>query len=102
MKGSSSEVEDTTISKCSIKIHVDYIIEEMKGSSSEDKYIGIRKCSRRSLVDIINEVVKGWTSSLKQQEAPPEPTETKGDICLDQIKRKVKIPAQKWDDFVLE
>ena len=71
MKGSSSEVKEIKILKCSRKSHVDTINEEMKGSSSEEEDIGICKCRRRSRIDIINEEVKGWTSSLKKQEAPP-------------------------------
>ena len=82
MKGSSSEVEDIKISKCSRKSHVDIINEEMKGISSEEEDIGTRKCRIKSRVDIINEEVKGWTSSSKQQEAPPESTNTKEYICL--------------------
>ena len=74
----------------------------MKGSSSEEEAIGIRKCSRRSLVDIINEEAKGWTYSLNQQEAPLEPTNTKEDICLEQMKIKLKISALEWDYSVLQ
>ena len=55
----------------------------MKGISSEEEEIGIRKCRRISLVEIMNEEVKSCTSSLKQQEAPPEPTNTKEGICLE-------------------
>ena len=46
--------------------------------------------------------MKGWTSSSKQQEAPPETSNTKVDICLEQMKRKVKRAALEWDDFVLQ
>ena len=53
----------------------------------------MRNCRRRSRFDIINEGLKGWKSSLKQQEAPPEPTNTKEEICLEQMKIKVKISA---------
>ena len=74
----------------------------MKGSSSEEEDIEIRKCRRRSLVDIVNEEVKGWTSASKQQEAPPEPTNTKEEICLEQMKIKLKIAALEWNDFVLQ
>ena len=49
----------------------------IESNSSKEEYILIRKCMKISRVDIINEEVKGWTSSLKQQEAPPEPTKTK-------------------------
>ena len=48
----------------------------------------------------MNEEVKGWKSSPKQQEAPPEITNTKEDIFLEQMKIKVKIPALEWDYFV--
>ena len=65
------------------KSHVDIINEEMIWSSSEEEDMWIRKCRRKSLVDIINEEVKVWTSSLKQQEYPPEPTKTKENICLE-------------------
>ena len=37
----------------------------------------------------------------KQQESPPEPTNTKEDIRLEQIK-KVNRSALQWDDFVLQ
>ena len=74
----------------------------MKGSSSEQKEIEIRKCRRRIFVDIINEEVKEWTSSSKQQEDPPEPTNIKKEIHLEHMKRKVKRAALEWDDFVLQ
>ena len=90
MKGSSNEVEEIKMRKCSRRGHVDIINEEMKVSSSEEEEIGIRKCRMISRVYIINEEVKGWTSSSKQQETPPEPTYTKYDICLENMKRKVK------------
>ena len=54
MKGSSSEVEEIKIRKCSRKIHVDIINEEIKGVSSDKEEIGIRKCRGRSLVDMIH------------------------------------------------
>ena len=38
----------------------------------------------------MNQEVKGWTSTLKQQEAPPEPTNTKEVIRLEHMKRKGK------------
>ena len=41
----------------------------------------------------MNEEVKGWTSSSKQQEAPPEPAKKKEEIHLEQMKRKVKRAA---------
>ena len=71
MKESSSKYEEIKIPKCSRKSHVETVNEEMKESSREEEEIGIRKCGRRSQVDIINKEVKGWTSSSKQQEAPP-------------------------------
>ena len=46
--------------------------------------------------------MKGWASSLKQQESPSEPTNTKYNICLEHMKRKVKIAALEWDYFVLQ
>ena len=73
----------------------------MKGSSSEQEEIGIRKCGRISQFYIINEEGEGWTSLSKQQEAPPEPTKTKEEVSLEQMKIKVKISALEWGDFVL-
>ena len=67
----------------------------MKGSSSEEEDILIRKCRRRIRFDIINQEVKVWKSSSKQQEAPPEPTKTKEEISLEQMKIKVKRAALK-------
>ena len=95
-------MEEIKILSCSRTSHDDIINEEMKGSSSEEEDIGILKCRRKSRVEIMNEEVKGCTSTSKQQEAPPEPTKTKDDISLEQIKRKVKIAALEWDDFVLQ
>ena len=46
--------------------------------------------------------MKGWTSSSKQQEAPPEPTKTKEEIRLEQTKIKVKIVDLEWEYFVLK
>ena len=37
----------------------------------------------------------------KQQEYPPERTKTKDDTRLEQTKRKLKISALEWDDFML-
>ena len=74
----------------------------MKESSREEEEIGIRKCGRRGQVDIINKEVKGWTSSSKQQEAPPQISNTKEDIRLEQTKRKVERSSLEWDDFVLQ
>ena len=42
MKGSSGELEDIKIRKCSRKSHVDIINEEIKGISIEEEEIGIR------------------------------------------------------------
>ena len=94
-------MEETKICKSSRK-NVDIINEEIKGSSSEEEDIGIRKCRIRSRVDIIKEEVKVWTSLYKQQEATIEPTNTKENICLEHMKRKVKIASLEWDDFVLQ
>ena len=74
----------------------------MKGSSSEMEEIGIRKCRRRSRVDIINDEVKGRKSSLKQQEAPIEPKNTKYDINLKQMKRRVNRAGLEWDYFLFQ
>ena len=74
----------------------------MKGSSSEEEYILIQKCRVRSRVDIINEEVKGCTSSSKQQEDPPEPTKTKEEIRIEQMKINVEIAALKWEYFLLQ
>ena len=46
--------------------------------------------------------MKGFTSSSKQQQAPPEPTNTKEEICLEEMKRKVEKEALEWDDFILQ
>ena len=64
-----------------------------KANSREEEEIGIRKCRIISRVDIINEELKGWTSSSKQQEAPPEPKNTKEEIRLEQTKRNVERAA---------
>ena len=74
----------------------------MKGSSSEEEDIRKSNCKKISPVGIINEDIKGWTSSSKQQETPPEPTNTKEEIRLEYIKIKVKREALEWDDFVLQ
>ena len=95
-------MEDNKILNCTRKSHFDIINEEMKEISSEEEDIGICKFRRRSRVEIMNEEVKGWTSSSKQQESPPEPTNTKEDICLEQMKRKVKRADLKWYDFLLQ
>ena len=52
----------------------------MKETSSEEEDIGIRKFRRRSRVDIMNIEVKVWTFSSKQQEAPPEITNTREEM----------------------
>ena len=93
-------MEEIKIRRCTEKSHVDNINENMKGSSSKEEDNVIRKCRKRIWVHITNEEVKGWTSSSKQQEAPPETSNTKVDICLEQMKRKVKRAALEWDDFV--
>ena len=93
VKGKSSEEKQIDIPKCIRKSHVENINEATKESSSEEEDIVIRKCRRRSLVDNINEEVKGCTSSLKQQEDPPEPTNNKQVIRLENMKRKVKRAA---------
>ena len=46
--------------------------------------------------------MKVWTSSSKQQEAHPEPTKTKEEINLEQMKEKVKRSALEKYDFVLQ
>ena len=46
--------------------------------------------------------MKGWTYSSKQQEYPPERTRTKEETRLEQTKRKLKISALEWDDFMLQ
>ena len=56
----------------------------------------------RSRVDIINEEVKRWTYSSKQQESSTEPTNTKEDINLEQMKRKVKRSDLEWDDLMIQ
>ena len=38
----------------------------------------------------MNEEVKGWISLSKQQESPPETTNTKEEIRFEQMKREVK------------
>ena len=86
MKGKRSEEEEIKISKYIRKIHVETVNEETKGSSSEDEEVGIRKCKRRSRVEIMNKEVEERISLSKQQEYPPEITNTKEDICLEQMK----------------
>ena len=56
----------------------------------------------RSRVDIINEEVKRWTYSSKQQESSTEPTNTKADINLEHMKRKVKRLDLEWDDLMIQ
>ena len=90
MRGKISEEEEIKIHKCIRKSHVETVNEEMKASSNEEEEIGIHKCRRRSRVDKLNEEVKELTSSFKKQEYPPDITQTKKDICLEQTKRKVK------------
>ena len=102
VKGKSSEEEDIKRPKCDIKIHVETVDKETKERSSEEEDIGIRKCRIRSRVDNMNEEVKGWTSSPTQQESPQEITKIKEEICLEQMKRKVKRASLEWDDLVLQ
>ena len=89
MKGSSREEEEIGIRKCSRRSRYYIIDEAVKGRSSEEQEVGISKRRKISRVYIINEEVKGWTSSPKQQEAPPEPINTKEVIYLEDTKRKV-------------
>ena len=74
----------------------------MKEISSKDHDIGICRCRRRSQVDFMNKEVKGYISSSKQQEDSPKITNTKEEIRLEWMKRKVKIAALNWDYFVLQ
>ena len=83
-------MDEIKIYKCRRKSHVDIINEEIKGSSSKEEDIGIRKSRRISRVDIITEEMIGSTCSSKQQEAPPDPTNTKEEISLEHIKRMEK------------
>ena len=46
--------------------------------------------------------MKVWTSAPKQQESPTKITKTKEEIRLERMKRKVKIAALEWDDFVIQ
>ena len=39
---------------------------------------------------------------IKKQEAPPEITKTKEEICLENMKRKVNRAALEQDGFVLQ
>ena len=41
-------------------------------------------------------------SLIKNQEYPPERTKTKQETSLERTKRKLKISALEWDDFVLQ
>ena len=47
---------------CRRKSNVEIINEEVKGSSSEVKEVKIRKCSIKSHAGIINEEIKGSSS----------------------------------------
>ena len=38
---------------------------------------------------------------IKKKEATPEPTKTKQEIRLEQMKRKVNIAALEWYDFLI-
>ena len=102
VKESSSVAEEIKIRKCRRKIHVGIINEEMKVISCEEEMTGINKCRERSRVDIINEEVKGWTSSSKQQEAPPESTKTKEGVRLEEMKKGRKISSRMGWFFLQE
>ena len=88
VKLSSSEEEYIGIRRCRRKSRVDIQDEEVKVSSSEEEDIVIRKFRRRSRVDIVNEEVEVCTSSSKQQNFPPEPSKTKEEISLEQMKKR--------------
>ena len=45
--------------------------------------------------------MEGWTSSSKQKEANPEPTNTKEEIILEEMKIKLERAALKCYDFML-
>ena len=100
VNGKNSEEEEIKIPKCSRNIHVETVNEETKEISSEEEEIGIHKCRTRIRVDNMNEEVKEWTSSSKQQEPPPETTNTKEEIRLEQMKRKVDRSTLEWDVFL--
>ena len=102
MKGENSEEEKIKRPKCNRKIHVETVNKETKESISGEEEIGIPKCRRRSISDNMNEEVKGWTSSSKQLEYPPEITKTKEEICVEQMKIKVKRVALEWGNFLLQ
>ena len=89
MKGRGSEEEEIGIRKCSRRSRSYIINEVVKVRISEEQEIVISNRRKVSRVYIINEEVKGWTSSPKQQEAPPEPINTKEVIYLEDTKRKV-------------
>ena len=72
----------------------------MKGNISKEEEIRIRKCRIISWFYIISKEVKVYISSSKQQESPPETTNTKEDIRLEKMKKKAKRAALEWDDFV--
>ena len=80
MKVKRSQEKEIKIPMCSRKGRVETEKEEMKETSSEEEDIGIRKFRRRSRVDIMNIEVKVWTFSSKQQEAPPEITNTREEM----------------------
>ena len=46
--------------------------------------------------------MKVWTSSSKQQEVPPELTNTKEEIRLEHMNRKVKRASLQCDGFVIQ
>ena len=76
--------------------------QRSKDSSSEGEEIVILIRSKRSRVDIINEEVKGWKYSSKQPESLPEPTKTKEEFCLEEMKQKAEKSALEWDGVVLQ
>ena len=50
----------------------------------------MHKCKKRIQVDILNDEVKGWTPSSNQQEDPTEPTNTKDEVLLEEMKQKLE------------
>ena len=92
-------MEEIKSPKCGRKCDVESVNEEMKEINSEEEEIGICKCRRKSRIDKINEEVKGWTTSPKQQEYPPERTNTKEETCLERTKRKLKRSAPRLGGF---
>ena len=89
LNGSSIWEEEIKSPKCGRKGNVGTVNGETKERNIEEEEIGIRKC-RKSRIDKINEEVKRWTSSSKQQEYPPERTNTTEKTPLEWTKRKIK------------